>query len=59
MPFPDESGSARTKPESFFVAEREGPLEKGERERAEQWAEQIFAMFEASRGAQQDQVGTR
>jgi flavodoxin len=46
-------------PESFFVAEREGPLEKGERERAEQWAEQIFAMFEARRGAQQDEVGTR
>lgn len=46
-------------PESFFVAEREGPLEKGERERAEQWAEQVFAAFEARRGVQQDQVGSR
>jgi flavodoxin len=40
-------------PESFFVAEREGPLEQGERERAVQWAEQIYAAFEASRRAEQ------
>ncbi len=46
-------------PESFFVAEREGPLEAGEHERAEQWAEQIFAMFEARRSAKQAQVGIR
>lgn len=43
-------------PESFFVAEREGPLEQGERERAVQWAEQIHAAFEASRRAEQGQV---
>lgn len=41
-------------PESFFVAEREGPVAAGERERAEQWAEQIFATFEATRSPQQD-----
>jgi flavodoxin len=44
-------------PESFFVAEREGPLEAGERERAEQWAELIFATFEARKSAQPDHVG--
>ena len=39
-------------PESFFVAEREGPLEEGELERAAQWAEQVFEQFEASRSIQ-------
>jgi hypothetical protein len=39
-------------PESFFVAEREGPLEVGELERAVQWAEQVFEQFEASRSVQ-------
>src|SRR6266566_6819864 len=39
-------------PESFFVAEREGPLEEGEIERAVQWAEQVFEQFEASRSVQ-------
>ena len=29
-------------PESFFVAEREGPLEEGELERAAGWAEEIY-----------------
>jgi flavodoxin len=43
-------------PESFFVAEREGPLEQGELERAVQWAEQIYAAFEASRRAEQGKV---
>lgn len=43
-------------PESFFVAEREGPLEHGELERAVQWAEQIYAAFEASRRAGQGKV---
>jgi flavodoxin I len=39
-------------PESFFVAEREGPLEERELERAVQWAEQVFEQFEASRSIQ-------
>ena len=43
-------------PESFFVAEREGPLEQGELERAAQWAEQVYAAFEASRRAEQGKV---
>jgi hypothetical protein len=43
-------------PESFFVAEREGPLEKGELERAEQWAEQVFAQYEASRKSEQERA---
>ncbi len=43
-------------PESFFVAEREGPLEQGELERAVQWAEQVYAAFEASRRAEQGKV---
>ena len=44
-------------PESFFVAEREGPLEEGERERAVQWAEQVFEQFEASRSMQKGKAG--
>ena len=34
-------------PESFFVTGREGPLEDGERERAEQWAKLILERLEA------------
>ena len=34
-------------PESFFVAAREGPLEKGELKRAGGWALEILASFEA------------
>ena len=29
-------------PESFFVAEREGPLEEGERDRATRWTLEVF-----------------
>ncbi|HYB00912.1 MAG TPA: flavodoxin domain-containing protein [Ktedonobacteraceae bacterium] len=36
-------------PESFFVAKVEGPLEQGEIERAGEWAEQMYAAFEASK----------
>lgn len=43
-------------PKSFFVAEREGPLEQGELERAVQWTEQIYAAFEASKRAEQGKV---
>src|SRR6266849_7945195 len=43
-------------PESFFVAEWEGPLEQGELEHAVQWTEQIYAAFEASRRAEQGKV---
>jgi flavodoxin I len=38
-----------TEPVSFFVAEREGPLEDGELERAERWAEEIYQKIEAGR----------
>ena len=41
-------------PESFFVAEREGPLEEGELERAARWAEEIYQKIEAGRGVQQN-----
>jgi flavodoxin len=34
-------------PESFFVTNREGPLEEGERERAQQWAKLILERLEA------------
>ena len=34
-------------PESFFVVGREGPLEEGERERAEQWAKLILERLES------------
>jgi flavodoxin len=34
-------------PESFFVTGREGPLEEGERERAQQWAKVILERLEA------------
>jgi flavodoxin len=45
-------------PESFFVTEREGPLEPGEAWRAEQWAEQIVAAFAAENRTEQPQVET-
>ena len=41
-------------PESFFVAEREGPLEEGELERAARWAEEIYQKVEAGRSLQQN-----
>jgi flavodoxin len=34
-------------PESFFVAAREGPLEKGELEHAKRWAESILGYLDA------------
>ena len=43
-------------PESFFVAEREGPLEQGELERAIQWAKQVYAAFEANRSTERGRV---
>lgn len=36
-------------PESFFVAEREGPLEEGELARAARWALEVFEQCEAGR----------
>lgn len=45
-------------PESFFVTQREGPLEPGELQRAELWAEQIVAAFEAENSIEQSQVET-
>jgi len=36
-------------PESFFVVEREGPLEEGELERASRWALEVFEQCEARR----------
>ncbi len=41
-------------PESFFVAEREGPLEEGELERAANWAEEIYQKIEAGRNIEKD-----
>jgi len=41
-------------PESFFVAEREGPLEEGELERAATWAEDIYQRFEAGISIEKD-----
>ncbi len=46
-------------PESFFIAQREGPLEEGELERAARWAEGIFEQFEASRSVHQDTAEVR
>ncbi len=46
-------------PESFFVAEREGPLEEGELERASRWAEEVFKQFETSRSVKQDKAEVR
>ena len=43
-------------PESFFVTEREGPLEEGELERAAAWAEEIYQQIEAGRGVEKDNV---
>lgn len=48
--------SLLVEPESFFVAEREGPLEEGELERAARWAEGIFEQLEASRSDKQDKA---
>ncbi len=39
-------------PESFFVTEREGPLEEGELERAASWAEAIYQKIETGQGVQ-------
>ena len=41
-------------PESFFVAEREGPLEEGELERAASWAEEIYQKIAEGRNSQKD-----
>jgi flavodoxin len=51
--------SLLVEPESFFVAEREGPLEEGELERAARWAEGVFERLEASRSVQQDKAEVR
>ncbi len=51
--------SLLVEPESFFVAEREGPLEEGELERAARWAEGIFEQLEASRSDKQDKAEVR
>ena len=51
--------SLLVEPESFFVAEREGPLEEGELERAARWADGIFERFEVSRSDKQDQAEVR
>jgi len=51
--------SLLVEPESFFVAEREGPLEEGELERAARWAEEVFVKFEASRSVQQGKAEVR
>ncbi len=51
--------SLLVEPESFFVAEREGPLEAGELERAARWAEEVFKQFETSRSVQQHKAGVR
>src|SRR5216683_739426 len=51
--------SLLVEPESFFVAEREGPLEEGELERAARWAEEVFKRFEVSRSVQQDKAEVR
>ena len=48
--------SLLVEPESFFVSEREGPLEDGELELAASWAEGVFERFEASRSVQQDKA---
>lgn len=46
-------------PESFFVTEREGPLEEGELERAVQWAHQVFERFEAERSTLKAKIEAR
>ena len=46
-------------PESFFVAEREGPLEEGELERAARWAEEVLKRFETSKSVQQHKAEVR
>jgi len=48
--------SLLVEPESFFVAEREGPLEEGELERAASWAEGVFEQLETSRSDKQDKA---
>jgi flavodoxin len=51
--------SLLVEPESFFVAEREGPLEEGELERSARWADGVFEQFETSRSVQQDKAEVR
>ena len=51
--------SLLVEPESFFVAEREGPLEEGELERAARWAEGVFEQLEASRSVKQGKAEVR
>ena len=46
-------------PESFFVTEREGPLEEGELERAAAWAEGIYQQLEAGRSIEKDNAEVR
>jgi len=48
--------SLLVEPESFFVAEREGPLEEGELERAASWAEGVLEQLETSRSDKQDKA---
>jgi flavodoxin I len=48
--------SLLVEPESFFVAEREGPLEDGELERAARWAEGVFEQLELSSSDKQDKA---
>lgn len=40
-------GQQLVPPESFFVVAREGPLQKGEVERAKRWAESLLGQMEA------------
>lgn len=51
--------SLLVEPESFFVAEREGPLEAGELERAARWSDEVFKQFETSISVQQHTAGVR
>jgi flavodoxin len=46
-------------PESFFVTEREGPLEEGELERAANWAEEIYQKIEAGRSIGKNNAAVR
>ena len=50
--------SLLVEPASFFVAEREGPLEAGELERAARWADEVFKQLEA-KTTQQDKAEVR
>ena len=51
--------SLLVEPESFFVAEREGPLEEGELERAAHWAEEVFKQFEMNSSVLKDKAEAR